>query len=755
VQGVGFRPFVSRLASDMGLAGWVCNTMAGVDIEIEGESARLEDFVNALRQRVPRPAVIDGVTTTWRTALGERGFAIRESMTSGAANALLLPDLAPCAECLREVCDPADRRFRYPFASCATCGPRFTVMESLPYDRGRTTMRRFPMCGACRREYHDPADRRFHAETIACPLCGPQLAWWDADGRVRSRGDRALQDAVDAIGRGLIVALKGVGGFQLVTDARHDGALATLRLRKGRPDKPFAVLCASPDAAREICRVTEIEVGALTSPAAPIVLMRGRVGAVSRQVAPGNPWLGVMLPASPLHHLLATELGRPLVVTSGNRTDEPICVSEEEALDRLRGVADAWLVHDRPIARRADDSVVRVIAGEITVLRSGRGYAPMAVPLARTASPLIAVGTHLKNAVAITVGDRAVLAQHLGTLDSQDARVALRNTVDDLTRLYRVQPSGLACDLHPDDPAAIEARRWGRAVTGVQHHRAHVLSCMAEHGVRGPVLGVAWDGTGYGIDGTIWGGEFLLVDGAACRRAGHLRHFRLPGAERAVREPRLAALGVLFELFGDRAGDRADLAPLASLAAGERSVLLRMLARGVHAPLTSSAGRLFDAVAALCDLQQIATFEGQAAMALEFAVDPEREEGCAPAPHPAAAVTERDGVLVVDWQPAIRAILDNLAQGVPVWRIARAFHDALAEAVVSVADRVGERRVVLTGGCFQNRYLSERCQQRLHASGFQVYRHRRVPPNDGGIALGQLAAIVADSSQLTADGSQA
>lgn len=735
VQGVGFRPFVYRLATELGLSGWVKNTRDGVRIEVEGAAHAVDELTRRLQSEPPTRAVIRRLTVASGVALGVAGFAIDPSDTSGAQASHVPPDLAPCRDCVREVFDPEDRRYRYPFITCTQCGPRFTIIHAMPYDRAHTTMTQFALCAACLGEYEDPGNLRFHAEPIACQACGPQLALWDADGRVLATAHRALVEAAEAIRRGRIVAVKGVGGFHLLVDAGTEVAVREVRRRKQRPDKPFALLCASLDVARLLGHVGEVEASLLTSPAAPIVLLRARGSAVARSVAPGNPYLGVMLPPSPLHLLLARDLGSPVVATSGNRSDEPICIREDEALARFRGIADFLLVHDRPIARHVDDSVVRVIKGEGVVLRLGRGYAPLVVPFGNSRAATVGVGGGQKNSVAVTTEVGIVLSQHIGGLGNADARAVFRRTAADLARLHGASPSTAAGDLHPDDAAAREGRALGHAIVPVQHHHAHVLSCMAEHGLDGPVLGVAWDGTGYGPDGTIWGGEFLVVDRASSRRVGHLRRFRLPGGERAVREPRRAAVGALFELFGAGVAERDDLAPVAALSKSERTIIAGMLVRGINSPVTSSAGRLFDAATALVGIRQIATFEGQAAMELEFAA----EEAAGGEPYP-CAVDERDGVLVVDWAPAILALLEDLGRNAPVPRIARAFHDALAESIVAVAERVGETRVVLTGGCFQNRYLTERASDRLIASGFRVYRHRAVPPNDGGIALGQAVA---------------
>ncbi|MEW6681389.1 MAG: carbamoyltransferase HypF [Nitrospirota bacterium] len=772
VQGVGFRPFVYRLATELGLSGWVKNTPVGVCVEVEGEAGAIDELARRLRSEPPPNAVIRRVEMTAGAAVGVSGFSIEPSDAAGAAESQVPQDLAPCRDCTAEVFDPGDRLYRYPFATCTQCGPRFTIIQSMPYDRAHTTMASFALCAECRRDYEDPMTRRFHAQAVACAACGPQLALWDTNGRTLSSDDDALREAADAIRRGLIVAVKGVGGFHLMADASNDAAVRELRRRKQRPDKPFAVLCGSLDVVRSICRVGDVEASLLRSAQAPIVILPARRSDVAPSVAPGNPHLGVMLPPSLLHLLLMHDLRTPVVATSGNRSDEPICTREHEAVARFRDIADLLLVHDRPIARHADDSVVRVIAGEGVVLRLGRGYAPLAVPGTPSRPMMLAVGGGHKNAVAVVTSNGTVLSQHVGSLANPDSRVVFHRTAADLAWLHGVSPDALVCDLHPDDPAAPEARAPGRAMIPIQHHHAHIVSCMAEHELDGPVLGVAWDGTGYGTDGTIWGGEFLVADRASWRRIGHLRRFRLPGADHAVREPRRSALGVLFELFGTRAIERTDLAPVASFSESDRAIMGRMLGRGINSPVTSSAGRLFDAVSALIGIRQITTFEGQAAMELEFAAEeipphlPLRKippsplwqrgvRGDLPAgdrgesqstgePYP-IEVMERGGVLVVDWGPTILAIVDDLERGVPASWMARAFHDALVDAIVAVAQRAGQERVVLTGGCFQNRYLTERALDRLVASGFRVYRHRSVPPNDGGLALGQ---GVAASRQL-------
>ncbi|HTU93699.1 MAG TPA: carbamoyltransferase HypF [Gemmataceae bacterium] len=760
VQGVGFRPFVYRLANELGLAGWVNNSPQGAAIEVEGDRGRIAEFLRRLPDDKPRPCVLHSLAPTFLPQAGYTCFEVHDSSSNGPKTAVILPDLATCLDCQREIFDPKNRRFRYPFANCTNCGPRFSIVEELPYDRPRTTMKRFPMCDACRAEYDNPADRRFHAQPNACPRCGPHLELWDAAGNVLAAHDDALRAAADALRRGDIVAAKGLGGFHLLVDAHNQDAVLRLRRRKHREEKPFGLMYPHLDTLRRDCPVSELEERILLSPESPLVLLRRREsrarsvsegtalayasGTVpcSAAVAPGNPNLGVMLPYTPLHHLLLAELGFPIVATSGNRSDEPICLDECEALTRLAGIADLFLIHDRPIARQVDDSVVRVVLGREMVLRRARGYAPFPVPVAQSLPPLLAVGAHQKNTLAIAAGCQVVVSQHVGDLDTPIALMAFHRIAEDLPRLYALEPQAVVCDRHPDYHSTRHAENMGLPIVRVQHHHAHVRAVMAEHGLSGPLLGVAWDGTGLGLDGTIWGGEFLRVGGDGFERRAYLRRFRLPGGERAVREPRRTALGLLYELLGEELFDCDGLAPLRSFSQPERGVLRGMLRGGVNAPWTSSAGRLFDAVAALLDIRQTVAFEGQAAVELEFAAD--GAETAEPYPF----VLTASGLL--DWGPMIRAILETIrlaapaahAPGSVVGTIARRFHDTLAETIVAVARFVGERIVALSGGCFQNAYLLEQTVTRLRDAGFRVYWPERIPPNDGGIALGQILAAV-------------
>jgi hydrogenase maturation protein HypF len=759
VQGVGFRPFVNRLAQQLELAGWVANSGDGVTVDIEGDDVAVEDFLRRLGVQLPPLARIDRLHTEELAPAGYNSFAIRESVDTSTSTVSVLPDVATCGDCLNEITNPVDRRYRYPFTNCTNCGPRFSILETLPYDRANTTMRHFDMCAACRTEYETPADRRFHAQPNACPDCGPQLSLLDAGGNTLAQRDAALLAAANALRDGKIVALKGLGGFQLLVDAHNGDAVARLRQRKQRPHKPFAVMAPRFAFAETACYVSELERELLTSPQAPIVLLRRRahpdwpharktVTAIADAVAPANPLLGVMLPYTPLHHLLLPEFGFPVVATSGNLSGEPMVTDNDDALDRLRGIADVFLVHDRPIACALDDSVVRVIAGRAMMLRRARSYAPLPIVMHGKVPPLLALGGHLKSAIATTAGSQVMVGPHIGDLDTAPARKAFHQVLDRLRALHPMQAVAIACDRHPDYYTTSVARKFDTKVIPVQHHVAHIAACMADNAIDGPVLGVAWDGTGYGDDGTIWGGEFITLNGVSTHRVAHLRPFPLPGGEKAVTEPRRAALGVLFDLFGaelfgekmleDLALADTTLEPLRDFSATERKVLTRMLVRNLNSPRTSSIGRLFDAVASLTGLVQRSSFEGQAAMALEFALGQ----------HPPQVKYDIDlitgdndaqSALILDWRPMLRALLADIEQGVSTAHMAAAFHNALVEALVAVAQRVGETRVVLTGGCFQNRYLTERAIDRLRTAGFEPFWHQHVPPNDGGLALGQAA----------------
>lgn len=733
VQGVGFRPFIFRLASQLKLNGWVTNSAAGVEIEVEATRPVLQEFLRRLETEKPAISFIQSLESTYLDALGFDSFAIRES-SGGEKTALVLPDIATCPECLREIFDPANRRYHYPFTNCTNCGPRFTIIESLPYDRTRTTMKRFVMCGDCWREYCDPENRRFHAQPNACPRCGPKLQLWDALGQPVAREHDALLGAVAAVRAGQIAAVKGLGGFHLIVDARNEDAVLRLRKRKRREEKPFALMFPSEESVLCFCETTEVERRMLRSPESPIVLLRRskQKDGLALSVAPRNPYLGVMLPYTPLHHLLLHELGFPVVATSGNLSEEPICIEEQEAVRRLRGIADVFLVHDRPILRHVDDSVVREMGGRELVIRRARGFAPLPVHVDKELPSILAVGAQQKNAISASVHSEAFVSQHIGDLENATSYKAFRSVIGAFETLFELKPVAIACDMHPGYFSTQYAQCSSPPQIPVQHHYAHILSCMAENRLRPPVLGIAWDGSGFGPDDTVWGGEVLYVTDGKFRRVAHLRPFLLPGGEKAVREPRRCALALLFEAFGESAFDSRFL-PIRTFSDEELRVLRTMMTQKIHSPVTTSAGRLFDGFASLLNLRHKAQFEGQAAMELEFAMNGSLAEDSYP-----FAVQQGDDGLILDWRPAVREAVT--ARNVSLAAASGLFHNMLAEMGVEVVRRLGEKRVVLSGGCFQNKYLTERLIERLRAEGFQPYWHQRVPPNDGGIALGQLMA---------------
>jgi hydrogenase maturation protein HypF len=734
VQGVGFRPFVYRLATSLGLVGWVLNSASGVSIEVEGDETVLDEFGERLLADLPPMSWISDCEEERITPEGDSSFEIRHS-SGGETEAVILPDMATCEDCRREIRDPGNRRYRYPFTNCTNCGPRFSIIESLPYDRPGTTMREFIMCPDCRQEYEDPLDRRFHAQPNACPVCGPRLELRDGSGSVLASDHDALERTAEAVLKGRIAAVKGLGGFHLIARAFPGEPVETLRSRKLRPHKPLAVMAPDLESVTGFCLVDATEKRLLESPEAPIVLLRrnpdAAAGIISAPVAPGNPCLGVMLPYTPLHILLMEELGIPVVATSGNLSDEPICTDEREALVRLGGIADLFLVHNRPIARHVDDSVLAVSCGREMMLRRARGYAPLPVYRDGVPSSIVAVGGHKKNTMAVTRSSQVFISQHIGDMETAESIAAFREVTASLTGLYGIEPDIVVRDMHPDYVTSALAGGYGSRTLSVQHHYAHVLSCMTENGIDGPVLGVSWDGSGYGSDGTIWGGEFLSVDrDGSWRRTAHMRIFPLPGGEKAVREPRRSAAGLMWEMKSDR-----DIMP-GRFSEGEAAIIGSMLEKRFNSPLTSSAGRLFDAVASLLGLHHRIDFEGQAAMALEFLLEGISGEDA----YRFGLVGNGRDPIVVDWQPAVEQILADLDSGMSPAEISLRFHNGLAECIIGVAGMTGAGRVLLTGGCFQNRYLSGRTAERLTGEGFEVFTHRLVPPNDGGLSLGQAAA---------------
>ena len=757
IQGLGFRPFVYRLATALGLNGWVCNSDSGVEIEVEGEQDKLAAFLDRLERHHPPHAILSTLETNWLPPYGYDRFEIHASESDGRAkSAWILPDLATCTDCLRELFEPANRRYQYPFTNCTHCGPRYSILTALPYDRLHTTMQDFRLCPGCQQEYHNPTDRRFHAQPNACPECGPQLELWDAQGRVLQSGAGAalIQLAADRIRQGQIIALKGLGGFHLVVDARSEAAVSRLRDRKHRPAKPLAVMYPSLDVLRQDCRLSPVEAELLTSAMAPIVLLtprRNPNSSLANSVAPHQSTLGVMLPYTPLHHLLLAELSFPVVATSGNRSQAPICIDNGEAVDHLSPIADAFLVHNRPIARPVDDSVVRVMGDRPMLLRRARGYAPFPISsgVSGNAPCLLALGGHLKNTVALAVQGRIVISQHLGDLNQVQTAQRFQETITQMLQLYNANPIAIACDAHPDYTSTHASQHLsqqrGIPVLPIQHHYAHVLSGMVDQALEPPVLGIAWDGVGYGLDGALWGGEFLAISNRkGFERVAHLRPFPLPGGDLAAREPRRAALGLLYAAFGDRVFEL-DIPVRQAFQVQELKLLRTLLQRQVNTPHTSSIGRLFDAIAALINLCQASSFEGEAAMRLESVT----AGGNTTQLYPYSLVRQDNG-LIVDWEPMLTAILADLHE--PVGIISVKFHNTLIEVIVAISRQVGIPQVVLTGGCFQNRYLLAGAIRRLRAAGFQSYWHQQIPPNDGGLSVGQIIGAAWRLEQTTSGG---
>ena len=759
VQGVGFRPFVYALATRLGLGGLVGNDADGVFAEVEGAPEAVQEFLLSLERDAPPLARVERVTALPLVPDGGAGFAIAPSEPGGARRALVSPDTATCADCLAELADPGDRRYGYPFINCTNCGPRFTIIRDVPYDRPLTTMAGFVMCGRCAAEYHDPADRRFHAQPACCPACGPRLSLLSPDG-TEVPGD-PLTAAAGLLRRGHVLAVKGLGGYHLAVDAASESAARALRSRKYREDKPFAVMAADLGAAGRLGEVSGAEAALLSSASRPIVLLNRRAGAgIAAAVAPANRQLGVMLPYTPLHHLLLAAVAGPIVLTSGNVSDEPIVFRDGDALERLRGIADAFLTHNRPIHIRTDDSVVRAFRGRQALLRRSRGYVPeplsVRTPFRR---PVLACGAELKNTFCLAKERRAFISHHIGDLENYETLRSFTAGIEHFRRLFDITPELVAHDLHPDYLSTkYAAELSGVDLTGVQHHHAHIASCLADNGTDGPVIGVAFDGTGYGPDGTIWGGEFLVADLAGFERAGHLAAVPMPGGAAAIRQPWRMAAAYLDAAVAGTAALSADGPgsvtrqypwPLDVVRRHEADwdAVVQLARRGVNAPLTSSAGRLFDAVASIIGVRDAINYEGQAAVELEQLADP-AERGSYPAriwPGPPLQVAGAD---------LVQAVADDLAAGTDRSVIAARFQHGIAavieECCTALRDQQGLTVVALSGGVFQNLLLCHEVVDRLTARGFEVLVHSRVPCNDGGISLGQavVAAARDAASQL-------
>jgi hydrogenase maturation protein HypF len=799
VQGVGFRPFVYALATRLGLGGLVGNDVDGVFAEVEGSPAAVREFLDALERDAPPLARVDRVTATASVPSGSSSFEIVASEPGGRHSALIAADTATCADCLRELADPDDRRFRYPFINCTNCGPRFTIVKDVPYDRPLTTMAGFPMCEQCGAEYHDPANRRFHAQPTCCPACGPRLTLLDAAGEPAAAGrptishlssQAALDLTAELLKEGRIVAVKGLGGYHLAADASCEEAVAALRARKRREDKPFAIVAADLAAARRLALVDDAATSLLESQARPIVLLPRQPDAdVAASAAPGNRQLGVMLPYTPLHHLLLEAVGRPLVLTSGNVSDEPIAYRDEDALERLSAIADAFLTHDRAIHMRTDDSVARAVRGRPMLIRRSRGYVPEPVTVpGGFPRPVLACGAELKNTFCLAKDRRAFVSHHVGDLENAETLRSFTEGIEHFSRLFDITPQVVAYDLHPEYLSTKYALDTGGVdLVGVQHHHAHIASCLADNGADytagGPVIGVAFDGTGYGTDGTIWGGEFLIATPAEFLRAGHLAPVPMPGGAAAIRQPWRMAAAYLDELVTAipvvpatpadapgpvRAGAPSARLDVTSLPVARRNAdrwdtIVAMARRRVNAPLTSSAGRLFDAAAAILGVRDEITYEGQAAIELEQLADP-AETGAYHAGIETsgsrnigagstwAAIDPLGSALAggpfrASGADLIAAAVEDLGASVPREIVAARFHNGLAALIqdgcVLLREQHGLSTVALSGGVFQNLLLLGQTVARLEASGFTVLTHSRVPCNDGGISLGQAAVAAA------------
>ena len=755
VQGVGFRPFVYREAVTENLKGFVSNTSHGVIVEVEGEPGAIERFEERLEKHPPVLSRITNIETTDIACKGEPEFRILSSIEDRDRTTLISPDISICEDCLRECFDPSDRRFRYPFINCTNCGPRYTIIEALPYDRPKTTMSAFTMCAECQREYDDPLNRRFHAQPNACHACGPRVWLVDPEGKPHGEKD-PISAAVSHLRRGKIVAVKGIGGFHLACDATSEDGVSELRSRKGREEKPLAVMVPDLESASRLGHLSSKEQDILLSPRRPIVLVRKRLSSLlAESVAPRNAYVGIMLPYTPLHYLILREGFAALVMTSGNLSEEPIAVGNQEALERLGHVADFFLMHDREICQRSDDSVTRIGAGLPRPVRRSRGTVPFPVFLRKEVPSVLAVGGELKNTVCLTKGDRAFLSQHIGDLENAETLGFFEECVDHLKRILRIEPVAVAHDLHPD----YLSTQWALDLEdlpsiAIQHHHAHIAACLAENGREDPVIGLSLDGTGYGSDGNVWGGEILIADLLHYERAGHFAYRPMPGGAVAIKEPWRMAVSYVYAMVNDQGEtDSATEAffelmgglPLMNSLPHERiSGVLRMMQRGIHVPLTSSLGRLFDGVASLIGLRHRVAFEGQAAMELEMAMKPAPIDAGTKEEYE-FVIREEENALVIDPDSAIRMILQDIRSKRSESFISLRFHSSLLSLFVEICKRIRGRRgleiVALSGGCFQNLYLIEGLSKRLGDEGFEVLTHTHVPSNDGGLSLGQ--AVIA------------
>ncbi len=751
VQGVGFRPFVYRLATDLNLKGWVCNTSEDVRIEIEGEREAIEQFCLELRMKAPPLACIQDIAITYHHPVSYKDFEIRGSLATKGKYQLISPDIATCQACLSELLDPNDRRYRYPFINCTNCGPRFTIIDDMPYDRPKTTMRYFQMCPQCQAEYDNPLDRRFHAQPNACPECGPRVELIDNQGNALPCPD-AVASAGQLLRAGKIIAIKGLGGFLLACDASNGTAVKTLRQRKRRSSKPFAIMVTNIDEAKKQCYISQEEEKLLTSPQSPIVLMKWKESSsVSREVAPNSQYLGAMLPYTPLHHILLRDTQLPLVMTSGNLSEEPIAKDNDEALSRLSGIADNYLVHNRNIYSRYDDSVAIVEKGTSQLIRRARSYAPSPIHLQFRAKQVLGCGAEVKNTFCLTRDNYAFLSQHIGDMENIETLEHFADTISLYKRLFHIEPVIIAHDLHPDYLATKYAQELGNSgikLIPVQHHHAHIVSCMADNGVQSSVIGVVFDGTGLGSDGRIWGGEFLVADYRNFQRVGHLEYLPLPGGDAATRKPYRIAIAYILSLLGEGALSQ-GLPAMEDISKGEIEIIRRQIERGLNSPLTSSMGRLFDAISALIGVRGEIDYEGQAAVELEmtaYKARPEPNKGTNYKEGYPYHIVESEGIRIVKLGDLLSAVVEELRQHTSKARISVNFHNTIAQMINQMCQLInsetGINEVALSGGVFQNRLLLNKTVSLLEKDGFQVFTHRQVPCNDGGISLGQ--AVIAN-----------
>ncbi len=791
VQGVGFRPFIYKIATELKLLGWVNNSSQGVFIEVEGTINQLNTFLDKIPLEKPAISSIHNIEYWLLDPVGYTNFEIIPS-TDGEKTTIILPDLATCSECLQEIFDPENRRYLYPFTNCTNCGPRFSIIDNIPYDRLHTSMKNFVMCKHCQNEYDNPLNRRFHAQPNACPKCGPRLQLWDNQGHILADDHPALLHTVKAIIQGQIIAIKSIGGFHLIVDSRNENSVQRLREVKQRLEKPFALLYPNLNSIKHDCFVSDLEAKLLLSSASPLVLLKryphpptpsptgegekyspnsstgegekyssnSSTGEgekffamysfisplplgfglgvraviqnnIAENIAPDNPYLAVMLPSNPLHIILMKELNFPIVATSGNISDEPICIDENEALLRLQNIADLFLIHNRPIVRPIDDSIVRIIYDQEMILRRARGYAPLPVRIS-TKHKILAVGGHLKNTIAIAISNQVFISQHIGDLTTKLALDSFENIIASFEQLYQFKPEAIACDLHPHYSSSQYAQNYSIPIIKVQHHYAHILSCMAENDLlnKCPLLGIAWDGTGYGLDGTIWGGEFLQINDINFDRIAHFKPFKLPGGDNAIKSPKRIAIALLYEIFGNDVFAMDNLAPIQSCTPQELSILKTMLQNNINTVITTSVGRLFDAISSILNLCHHTTYEGQAAIKLEFTLEKEISVY-----YPYEIVNN-----VIDWTKIIKEILTDLKLGLSVGYISTKFHNTLCEIILRIARQTGHKRVIISGGCFQNKYLLETTIKKLIDAKFSPHWPQKIPPNDGGIALGQIIA---------------